>query len=74
MYLNRRQRIVEVPSVIVQGVLQTIKAHVDKHLSNPADHSSVVIIYGLLPETVITPVLDDLKHRWWLKTKQMAAK
>lgn len=60
--------------MIGQGVLQTIKAQVDKHLSNPADHSSVVIIYGLLPETVITPVLDDLKHRWWLKTKQMAVK
>ena len=53
-------------------VLQTIKAQVDKHLSNPADHSSIVIIYGLLPVTVITTAMDDLKHRWWWETKRRA--
>lgn len=60
--------------VIAQGVLQITKAWVDKHLSNPADHSSIVIIYGLLPLTVITTTLDDLKHRWWWETKQTAVK
>lgn len=66
VYLGRRQRVSEVvSSLIVQGVSQSIKAQVDKHLSNPADHSSIVIIYGLLPMTVITTALDDLKHRWW---------
>lgn len=74
MFLSGRQRVSEVSSLIVQGVLWTIKAQVDKHLSNPADHSSIVIIYGLLPVTVITTALDDLKHRWWWETKQTAVK
>lgn len=58
------------PPLIIQGVLRPIKARVDKHLSNPADHSSVVIIRRLLPVTVITTALDELKHRWWWETKQ----
>lgn len=51
VYLSRKQRVSQVLifSLIIHGVLQTIKAQVHKHLSNPADHSSIVIIYGLLP-------------------------
>lgn len=74
VHLSGRQRVSEVSPLIVQGVLRAIKAQVDKHLSNPADHSSIVIIYGLLPVTVITTALDDLKHRWWWETKQTAVK
>lgn len=61
------------PPWLSGGVLQTIKAQVDKHLSNPADGGNIVIIYGLPPVTVITSVVDDLKHRWWWETKQTAA-
>ena len=64
----------EVSSWIFRGVLQTIKAQVDEHLSNPADHRNIVIICRVLPVTVITTALDDPKHRWWWETKQMAAK
>lgn len=62
------------PPWLSGGVSQTIKARVDKHLSNPADRGNIVIMYGLLPVTVIRSVEDDLKHRWWWETKQTAAK
>lgn len=38
------------------GGLATTEAHVDKHLSNPADGRNVVIISGLRPVTVITMI------------------
>lgn len=47
---------------------------VDMLLSNPAEHSRIVIIYSLFPVTLIRTALEDLKHRWWWETKQVAVR